>query len=342
MTREAAGEAAYAAGKYEIALHEFRALRRMNGGTEFVAAMADCERALGHPDRALKLVRDGLKEATEFAQRVELRLVEAGVRLDMGQADEAKRVLRAEIEASAGKGSRAARIRLRYGYADVLEQSGDADAAERWFAAVAALDADGETDAADRVALLQGIVLEVDEDALVGDDPEPDSDESDSHADADAEEEAAEGEAEDAEEDASEESEVDTDGEAAEDESDDADEDALEESEDESDDAEEDASEESEDDTEDAAAEDESDEAEAAAADAVPDEDEDAEASESADEAEPHTPEASQSAADEPGEEPAQGELFPAASVQDELFPAAQSGGTASATPAKGAGEATE
>ena len=65
-------------------------------------------------------------------------------------------------------------------------------------------------------------------------------------------------------------------------------------------------------------------------------------ASESADEAEPHTPEASQSAADEPGEEPAQGELFPAASVQDELFPAAQSGGTASATPAKGAGEATE
>ena len=34
--------------------------------------------------------------------------------------------------------------------------------------ASAALDTDGETDAADRVAALQGIVLEVDEDSLVG------------------------------------------------------------------------------------------------------------------------------------------------------------------------------
>ncbi|WP_342373316.1 hypothetical protein PCC79_06295 [Propioniciclava soli] len=175
VTREATGETAYAAGEYAVALQEFRALRRMNGGTEFIAVMADCERALGRPDRALKLVREGLDAQPDFNQRVELRLVEAGTRLDQGQQAEALRVLKAEIEASAGKGSRAGRARLRYGYADLLEQSGDATGAERWFAAAAALDTEGETDAEDRVARLQGIVLDLDEDALAGDAPEVDA-----------------------------------------------------------------------------------------------------------------------------------------------------------------------
>lgn len=169
VTREATGEAAYAAGEYQVALHEFRALRRMNGGTEFLAAMADCERALGHPDKALKLAREGLAAQPDFNQRVELRLVEAGARLDLGQAPEALRLLKHEIEASAGRGSRSARAGLRYGYADLLERTGDAAGAERWFVAAAALDTDGETDAADRVAALQGLVLDVDEESLVGD-----------------------------------------------------------------------------------------------------------------------------------------------------------------------------
>ena len=201
VTREATGEAAYAAGEYGVALHEFRALRRMNGGFEFVAAMADCERALGNPERALKLVREGLKEQPDFGQRVELRLVEAGARLDLDQGDEALRLLRAELEASAGRGSRSARARLRYGYADALERTGDTDNAERWFAAAAALDADSETDAGDRVARLQGMVLEIDEDALVDDEGMLAADaDADPPADTDAEEadevssESAEGE----------------------------------------------------------------------------------------------------------------------------------------------------
>lgn len=168
VTREATGETAYAAGEYQVALHEFRALRRMKGGVEFVAAMADCERALGRPDKALKLVREAMDERPDFGQRVELRLVEAGARIDLGQTPEALRLLKHEIEASAGRGTRGARARLRYGYADLLEQTGDAENAEKWFAAAAALDTDGETDADDRVAALQGIVLEVDEDSLIG------------------------------------------------------------------------------------------------------------------------------------------------------------------------------
>ena len=174
VTREATGEAAYAAGEYQVALHEFRALRRMNGANEFLAAMADCERALGRPDKALKLVREGIDAQPDFNQRVELRLVEAGARVDLGQTPEALRLLKNEIEASAGRGSRGARARLRYGYADLLEQTGDAATAEKWFAAAAALDTDGETDADDRVAALQGLVLEVDEESLVGE-PEPEA-----------------------------------------------------------------------------------------------------------------------------------------------------------------------
>src|SRR4029079_18839753 len=62
VVREAVGEAAYAAGEYSEALTELRAAKRMNGVQYYVAIMADCERALGRPDRALALVRNAPKE----------------------------------------------------------------------------------------------------------------------------------------------------------------------------------------------------------------------------------------------------------------------------------------
>ncbi len=202
VTREATGEAAYAAGEYAVALAEFRALRRMNGGNEFVPAMADCERALGNPDKALKLVQEGLKGGPDFATRVELKLVEAGCRRDLEQRDEALRLLRTELESAGGRGTRAARARLRYGYANLLEEAGDTENAERWFAAAAALDLDGETDAAERVEALQGLVIDIDEDDLVGDEPAPaDTTEGPSADDDPDDEDAA---AEDADDDAAE------------------------------------------------------------------------------------------------------------------------------------------
>ncbi len=163
ITREAAAETAYAAGDYATALTEFRALRRMSGGDEYLAAMADCERALGRHQAALKLVKEGLAADPEAAQIVELRLVEAGVRMDTGQAEEAKRLLKAEIESLGSRGSRLARARLRYAYADLLERTGDGEQAERWFDAVVRLDPDQTTDAADRVAALRGLVIDYDE-----------------------------------------------------------------------------------------------------------------------------------------------------------------------------------
>jgi hypothetical protein len=59
IVREAAAETAYAAGRYDVALSEFRALRRMTGSPDYLPVMADCERALGRPHNALKLARAG-------------------------------------------------------------------------------------------------------------------------------------------------------------------------------------------------------------------------------------------------------------------------------------------
>ena len=56
--REAVAITAYLAEHYDEALTEFRAVRRMTGNHEVLAMMADCERALGRPEKALALTRD--------------------------------------------------------------------------------------------------------------------------------------------------------------------------------------------------------------------------------------------------------------------------------------------
>lgn len=164
VTREATGETAYAAGHYDIALNEFRALRRMSGTTEYLPAMADCERALGRPQAALRLVKEGLSGQPSVAEAIELRLVEAGVRVDAGQTGEALRLLRAELERVGARGPKLSRARLRFAYADLLERNGETELAERWFSAAAALDVEQVTDAEERAAALQGITIIFDDD----------------------------------------------------------------------------------------------------------------------------------------------------------------------------------
>jgi tetratricopeptide (TPR) repeat protein len=174
IVREAVGETAYAAGEYSEALSEFRALRRMTGTDEYLPAMADCERALGRYPAALKLVREGLASGPEVPTQIELRLVEAGIRADSGQADEATRLLQREIEDIGTRGTKLSRARLRYAYADLLERTGDVAGAERWFVAAANLDPQGNTDAEDRLATIRGVVIEYDDSEDSGDSDGPD------------------------------------------------------------------------------------------------------------------------------------------------------------------------
>ncbi len=156
IVREAAAETAYASGRYDVALREFRAIRRMNGGNELVPVIADCERALGRPRDALELL-ESLPANEPMEVRIEALLVEAGVRDDLGQRGEAMRLLRAAITRKVGTSH--AQARLRYAYANLLLESGDEAAARDWFTAAAALDPDGTLDTSDRLAELDGVRL---------------------------------------------------------------------------------------------------------------------------------------------------------------------------------------
>lgn len=153
VVREASGEAAYAAGHYAEALSELRAAKRMNGATAYLPIMADCHRALGHPEQALKLAKS--PSVVNFAPeaKAEMTLVEAGARRDMGQLDAALRTL--ELAPLNSKNRAAWVVRLRYAYADTLEAAGRETDALAWFHRTHAIDADEITDAAARADVLE-------------------------------------------------------------------------------------------------------------------------------------------------------------------------------------------
>lgn len=150
VVREAVGEAAYAAGEYAEALAELRAAKRMNGAHEYVAIMADCERALGRPDRALKLVQGAPRDKFSAPLTAETVIVEAGARRDRKEFDAALRVLE---QSPLNSKSRAPWVaRLRYTYADTLLAAGRLADALEWFHRTEAIDTDEITDAGERAA----------------------------------------------------------------------------------------------------------------------------------------------------------------------------------------------
>lgn len=155
--REAAGLAAYRAGHFAEALSELRAARRISGDQTLVAVMADCERGLGRPERALAMTEAPEVAALPAATRVELKIVASGARRDLGQPDAAVLVLhgpqlRPEMR-------RPWSARLFYAYAEALQEAGRDAEAREWLAHAADADQHGETDAADRLAELDGVVF---------------------------------------------------------------------------------------------------------------------------------------------------------------------------------------
>ncbi|MCW2659548.1 MAG: hypothetical protein JWP83_700, partial [Mycobacterium sp.] len=62
--REAVGIAAYHCGDWAQALAELRAARRMGSKSALLALIADCERGLGRPERAIELAKS--REAAEL------------------------------------------------------------------------------------------------------------------------------------------------------------------------------------------------------------------------------------------------------------------------------------
>ncbi|MCW8100497.1 tetratricopeptide repeat protein [Streptomyces tauricus] len=162
--REAAGFAAYANQKYSEALAEFRAARRMTGNVDLWPVMADCERGLGRPEKALDMAGAPEVQKLDKAGQVEMRLVAAGARRDMDQLDAA--IVTLQSPELASNSVQPWTARLRYAYADALLAAGREGEAREWFAKAVESDKDGSTDASDRLAELDGVEFV---DALVED-----------------------------------------------------------------------------------------------------------------------------------------------------------------------------
>ncbi|MEP7053810.1 MAG: hypothetical protein ABI912_01005 [Actinomycetota bacterium] len=149
VVREAAGIAAYHAGEYAAALAELRAARRITGDFSQLPLMADCERALGRPERALAMLNDPDAKRLPKNSAVELAIVCSGARRDMGQADAAVVALQGPDLDSDSVSDWS--VRLWYAYAEALLAANRNADARQWFEAVVSIDDEEETDALERL-----------------------------------------------------------------------------------------------------------------------------------------------------------------------------------------------
>ncbi|MGB3233880.1 MAG: tetratricopeptide repeat protein [Mycobacterium sp.] len=150
--REAVGIAAYHCGDWAQALAELRAARRMGSRSPLLALIADCERGIGRPERAIELARGAEAIQLSGDDADELRIVVAGARSDMGQHEQALAILASPALDPSQTGQTAAR--LFYTYAETLLNLGRAQEALEWFLNAARADVEGVTDAEERITEL--------------------------------------------------------------------------------------------------------------------------------------------------------------------------------------------
>ena len=125
------------------------ASRRINGSVDHLPVMADCERGLGRPERALALAASPEARGLDRAGTVEMRIVASGARRDLGQPEAAVVSLQgADLDRNRRDPWSA---RLFYAYADALLAARRRGEAREWFVAAALADAEGDTDAQERI-----------------------------------------------------------------------------------------------------------------------------------------------------------------------------------------------
>ncbi len=174
VVREAAGLTAYSTGRYAEALRELRTVRRLNGSSEHLPIMADCERGLGRPERALALAASDEAATLDDVGRTELAIVVSGARVDLDEIDAALAALD-QVPAAGTRGELGARV--LQARAAVLEVAGRTEEAAE---ILAGIDSD----------LLAVVLGEPDEDVVVYDLTEDLDDGAESDEDGDDSEEA--------------------------------------------------------------------------------------------------------------------------------------------------------
>ncbi|MDO4899973.1 hypothetical protein [Actinomyces sp.] len=122
VVRESAGIAAYLSGHYSEALREIRAARRLSGLDLHRAIEADCERALGRYNQAIKVAQEADPSQLDDIEEAEIAMVISGVRHDMGQSELGLMVIEEAIMMF--RGDRETLRRLHSVRADRLEELG--------------------------------------------------------------------------------------------------------------------------------------------------------------------------------------------------------------------------
>jgi tetratricopeptide (TPR) repeat protein len=150
--RELLGLAYYRAGRWQEAVRELSAFRRLSGSTEQNPVLADCYRAVGKPERAVELCDEIDPRAVEAAVFYEGQIVAAGALADSGRIDEAiARLERLELRPEVAEQHH---LRAWYVLGDLLERRGRFTQAREWFEAVASADPE-LTDAPERIERLR-------------------------------------------------------------------------------------------------------------------------------------------------------------------------------------------
>ncbi|MBK0329794.1 hypothetical protein I8D64_00010 [Brachybacterium sp. MASK1Z-5] len=167
---------------------------RISGRVDLLPMLADCERGIGRPERALEIAASDDASTLDVSGTIELMIVVAGAYADTGDIETALGTL--DIPALRSKVDGRWQVRLWVAYADLLERAGRGDEAHRWLTLAADADTDHETDAAER---LGRPVPEPEVDDLPWDDSEElsvldafeDSDESDDSEEPEEQEDAS-------------------------------------------------------------------------------------------------------------------------------------------------------
>lgn len=169
LIREAVAECAYQAEDWHLALVEFRTARRVSGNNDFLPLIIDCERALGRREKAWTMLEEAGKQKLSLDVRMELVILGAGMHREDGANDRALKLL--EIPELHHKTPTPWLARLRYSYAELLQEAGQVDKAREWFTLAGEVDLAGVTPAGETLLELDGISWEEHEELADGEDP---------------------------------------------------------------------------------------------------------------------------------------------------------------------------
>ena len=130
VVREAVGLAAYAAGAWAEALREFRTNRRISGNNLHLPLIADSERGIGRPEKALEIAHSDVIETLDTNGKVEMAMVASGAQNDLGNLEAA--VTELEIPQLELNMAFSYSPRLFSAYSDALENVGRTEEATTW------------------------------------------------------------------------------------------------------------------------------------------------------------------------------------------------------------------